>query len=201
MKIHGAWLGRKFAPKSALSKKYEGFMLFLLMSAWSDLTQKIFNISFSRIDESDFLCRDSETPLGIFQTLIACFKHGNSRNLVEAKIRSQIVSDMSKNSINPSYLLHRADLKQIFAPTKFREFSCLEHALKVWKSQRDVLESLQRKFDLSLRENEFLNILCLKSVSSIYTAIHTSAVLLLQILMFLTFSNKSPKNCKIHEKT
>ena len=54
------------------------------------LRQKIFKISFSRIDKSDFLCRDSRTPLGLFQTLRTCFKHENSRNLVGEKIRSKM---------------------------------------------------------------------------------------------------------------
>ena len=51
-----------------------------------DLRQKIFKISFSRIDKSNVLCSDSKTPLWLFQTLRACSKHENSRNLVGAKI-------------------------------------------------------------------------------------------------------------------
>ena len=56
------------------------------------LRQKIFEISFSRPDESNFFCRDSRTPLELFHTLRACFKHENSRSLVGARIRSQIGS-------------------------------------------------------------------------------------------------------------
>ena len=86
------------------------------------LRQKIFKISFSRIDKSNFLCRDSRTLLGLFQTLRACFKHENSWNLVGAKIRSKIGSVKQIWRIYAIFLLPAGVYRFLWFPIQNKKY-------------------------------------------------------------------------------
>ena len=89
--------------------------------------------------------------------------------------------------------LHKCLQKPIFAPTKVSDFSHSEYALADLKSGRGVFKLLQGILDLSVPENWILKCFGLKPILRSHILMHLFTVVLLQILIFLTFSLKMPK--------